>query len=54
MEFVFNDGGRADAGYKGTTGDCVCRAISIITGKSYKEVYDNINRLAKSERLGKK
>ena len=29
MEFNFNDGGRADAGYKGRTGDCVTRAVAI-------------------------
>lgn len=40
MEFVHNDGGRKDAGYKGETGDCVTRAIAIATGKPYQEVYD--------------
>lgn len=48
--WVFDDGGRADAGYKGTTGDCVCRAFAIASGKPYKEVYKLINTLAKSER----
>ena len=37
--FIFNDGGRAEAGYKGQTGDCVCRSICIVTGKPYDEVY---------------
>ena len=46
MEFQYNDGGRAEAGYKGHTGDCVCRAISIATGKPYKEVYDDLNKLS--------
>ena len=40
MEFLYNDGGRADAGYKGTARDCVCRAIAIATGKSYAEIYE--------------
>jgi len=40
MNFKYNDGGRAEAGYKGDTGDCVCRAIAIATGKPYQEVYD--------------
>jgi len=40
MELHHNDGGRQAAGYKGQTGDCVCRAICIATGKPYKEVYD--------------
>lgn len=42
MKFNYNDGGRADAGYKGKTGDCVCRAISIATERPYKEIYDLI------------
>lgn len=54
MKFVYNDGGRADAGFKGTTGDCVCRAIAIATERPYKEVYDLINEFAKSERTGKR
>lgn len=39
MEFVFNDGGRAAAGYQGRAGDCVARAISIVSGRPYAEVY---------------
>lgn len=54
MEFNFNDGGRADAEYKGKTGDCACRAIAIVTGKPYQEVYDYINEKAQSERIGKR
>lgn len=46
----FDDGGRAQAGYKGTAGDCVVRAIAIATSQSYQETYDAINILAKSER----
>jgi hypothetical protein len=40
MELIKNDGGRAAAGYKGNSGDCVCRSITITTGKPYQEVYD--------------
>lgn len=54
MEFKYNDGGRAEAGFKGTTGDCVCRAIAIATEKPYREIYDLINEFAKSERTGKR
>ena len=43
--FVYNDGGRAAAGFNGTTGDCPCRAISIATGKPYREVHDGLNAL---------
>ena len=49
MDFVFDDGGREAAGFKGKTGDCVCRAIAIATEMPYKEVYDLINETAKSE-----
>lgn len=52
--FQYNDGGRAAAGYKGSTGDCVVRSIAIITGKPYKEVYDAINTLAPHEKKSKK
>lgn len=37
--FQYNDGGRKDAGYKGFTGDCVCRAICIASGLPYQKVY---------------
>lgn len=40
LDFVYDDGGRALSGRRGYTGDCVCRAICIATGKPYKEVYD--------------
>jgi len=42
MAFEFNDGGREAAGYKGTAGDCVCRAVSIATGLPYKVVYEQL------------
>jgi hypothetical protein len=48
----YNDGGRAAAGYKGRTGDCVVRAIAIATERPYQEVYDAINELGKGERTG--
>jgi len=50
MKFIKNDGGRLDAGYKGTAGDCVVRSIAIISGKPYQEVYDALNEAAKLER----
>ena len=50
MDFVYNDGGRAAAGYKGQAGDCVVRAIAIATQKPYQEVYDGINAVALAER----
>jgi hypothetical protein len=54
MRFGFNDGGRAAAGYKGETGDCVTRAIAIATVLPYQQVYDDLNDLAKTERRGKR
>lgn len=32
LDFIKDDGGRAAAGYKGETGDCVVRAVSILNG----------------------
>jgi len=49
MKFVFNDGGRSAAGYQGVAGDCVVRAISIATGKSYQSVYDALFEMNKSQ-----
>ena len=54
MKFVFHDGGRAAAGYKGSTGDCVTRSIAIVTGRPYQEVYDALNELGRVEGIGKR
>lgn len=54
MFFVYNDGGRSEAGYQGRTGDCVVRAIAIVTDQPYQVVYDAINDLAKKERISKR
>ena len=51
MQYVYDDGGRKAAGYRGETGDCVCRAIAIATGKPYQEVYDALNAMGNEERL---
>ena len=53
MQFIYNDGGRAAAGYKGTTGDCVVRAVAIGTGLPYQEVYDKLSEGCKNERKSK-
>ena len=39
MRFIFNDGGRALAGFKGQARDCVCRSVAIASGRPYAEVY---------------
>ena len=54
MQFVYDDGGRAAAGFKGSTGDCACRAIAIATEMPYKEVYSLINKYGKAEKITKK
>jgi hypothetical protein len=57
--FVYDDGGRKAAGYKGSARDCVTRAIAIAADLPYREVYDalakgNANqRTSKQERQSK-
>jgi hypothetical protein len=50
--FIYNDGGRKDAGFSGSTRDCVCRAIAIASQHSYQEIYNLINEFSKNERNG--
>lgn len=52
MRYQYSDGGRAEAGYKGKTGDCCARAFAIASGRPYQEIYDLINSLAENERTG--
>lgn len=42
--WVYDDGGRAAAGFKGETGDCVTRAITIATGASYRSIYNALKQ----------
>jgi len=51
LPFTYNDGGRALAGFKGSTRDCGCRAVAIATGRDYREVYSFLNRMSKVEHL---
>lgn len=53
MKWQYNDGGRDEAGYTGDTNDCVVRAVAIIAGIDYQQVYDDIYALAKTERRSK-
>ena len=39
MQFIYDDGGRAAAGFKGKTGACVARSIAIAGGLAYADVY---------------
>ncbi len=52
LPWTYDDGGRAAAGYRGQTDDCVTRAIAIGTGLPYRHVYDAINQEALRERPG--
>jgi hypothetical protein len=54
MTFKFNDGGRAEAGFKGKTGDCVCRAICIAANKPYSEVYKRLSEGTGIQPAGKR
>lgn len=49
MEWIYDDGGRNKYFEAEGVGDCVTRAITIATGKDYKEVYDEIKRRSKLE-----
>lgn len=42
MSWVYDDGGRRAAGFKGDTGDCVIRAIAIATETPYATLYQNV------------
>lgn len=48
MEYKFNDGGRAAAGYRGDAHDCVVRAIAITLELPYQQTYDFVNALIKT------
>lgn len=50
MKWTYDDGGRAEAGYRGHSGDCAVRAIAIATRLPYQHVYDTLNFLAQKER----
>ncbi len=54
MEFVYDDGGRESAGFKGKTGDCVVRAVAIATRRPYQEIYDALSEGCKTERAPKR
>jgi hypothetical protein len=54
MEYVYDDGGRAAAGYKGGAGDCVARSVAIASGLPYAEVYARLAKGEGSQRASKK
>ena len=54
IDFIYNDGGRAEAGYTGSTKDCVARAVAIASGLPYKEVYNRLAEGNASQRVTKR
>lgn len=42
MPFIYDDGGRSAAGYKGKAGDCGARAMAIALGLNYKDAYKEL------------
>lgn len=50
IPWIYDDGGRAAAGYKGSAGDCGVRAAAIATGQPYQVVYDALKVQAQRER----
>jgi hypothetical protein len=48
--WVYDDGGRKAAGFRGKAGDCVARSIAIATRLPYRHVYALLNELAGCER----
>lgn len=54
MQFQYNDGGRAAAGFKGNAGDCVTRAVAIATQQQYQTVYAALSEGCSTQRLTKR
>lgn len=53
IPFQHNDGGRAAAGFKGDADDCVARAICIVSGMPYAEVYKTLADGNATQRVAK-
>jgi hypothetical protein len=53
LPFVFNDGGRAAAGFRGKADDCVARAIAIAANLPYADVYSALAKGVGAERGSK-
>jgi len=50
MTYQYHDGGRKKAGYGRAKGDCVTRAIAIVTNLSYINAYEMVNRFCRQEK----
>ena len=53
MTWVLDDGGRKAAGWTGTGGDCVTRAVAIASGLPYQEIYDRLAEGNATQRASK-
>lgn len=53
MNFTYNDGGRKNAGYKGSAGDCGARAMAIALGLDYKTAYNKLAQANKDKGFAK-
>lgn len=53
MHFKYDDGGRAQAGFKGKADDCVARSIAIAAQLPYRDVYDRLAMETGAQRKGK-
>ena len=43
MEYIYDDGGRLAAGFRGKAGDCVVRAVAIALEEDYAEIYEALS-----------
>lgn len=51
IEYKFNDGGRKESGLLETK-DCTVRALSIVSGKGYKETHKILAKYGRKDRKG--
>lgn len=54
VKFVFDDGGRAAAGFSGEARDCVARSIAIASGLTYRDVYAALSAGSRTQRRTKR
>ena len=52
-DWVYDDGGRAAAGFRGRSGDCAVRALAIAGGLGYVEAKDLLEDCAEAFSLGR-
>jgi len=52
--YIYDDGGRESAGFKGQAGNCVTRAIAIASGLPYRNVYIALRDALRSRKRRRK